>query len=1144
MAKLIHPRQATAYVRDSFVKVAPYMRKFTQYVPPPPPPVEEPPVVIPVINGMELGVNLGGAGTSNAYYPFINLLWNASDWKRISGTGTFVQNQGELVASNKSDFFQCYISDSGKGMKPGRYVVRNPKGSKIGFGAFTQFGKPCFSGAEPGNVSGYFTTSFAFDWPGTFPTGTGLFFIAQGDVSGVELLMPGYEAAWDAGEVLTDEFKAFENGLGRLSPMRTMVWTGTNMNTEKEWVDRTLPTLMTNWKAEVRTVPWERVIQTATKLDRDLWINIPYRASDDYIRQAAMLHKTMLPRHLRVFVEYLNEGWNNFNEFASATSWVTHLYHTKIEADVDWTTGIIYSPAHGRSNEDILRCWSHREDLMNSIGDSDGTDSYKVTRGNSPMYVEVIDGDHFKLWDEPLGNVNRSPAGWSVGRTKVIYCHANEPGKPVDLHRNYAERCARIWEIFDEVFGTDKNRIVAVLGSQAGNADSTVQRLSVPAAAARTNRVAIAPYYAGPWFAGQASVLFGKVTPKIWTNCGTDQGGTAVTYFGIYAQGSNPAPLQVMQGRGAGFIAGSVPWETAYGKRIKTPVTISQGAPAVVTWNTAAPANGVKVTLATSGVLPAPLLSTVTYFVVNSNGSSCNLSATSGGAPIDTVDVGAGSHTASTSSEAGGSYLNGTSITLPDGVYTSKMVVQDPTGHCWMMSQDITVGAAESTVNYFVSFEDQAKMGTITLLERTSPWVDAHKAAIAASLNPSIELADYEGGSHWFNMPSNNPAPPAAYSWMISLWAESVEYANSLRRYLNHLSSKKVKTHAIFVELSDGTISWTLANSVTDITDNRYKAMAAYNGVVPSKPLLDLPDMAGANFPTKPVFPQTVATLPGTGLTYSILKGYEDGNYQIVGNTLVMINDDGVDWSAPVEKRIEILASDGDLDDIFNVMTKVGTSFYMGDEKLVLNSIAQTNPLQLVPIRGGAFAPVGAPGVLSGGVLNLSGASNYVGASAMTEAVSVDATAPSLFMVVVGQAGTVATSQRILDFGGSQFVRLSTSATNPNMLRWRMLGNSTLGGGDTSFLLQPWGAALQVFWMYAEPATNLVYVGRNQIVDNVGGTPFTLWGGNTLGKQITLSATTANPKIGSVLVRKSAELTLEEVLAAVQRVQTLHNIAG
>ena len=89
--------------------------------------------------------------------------------------------------------------------------------------------------------------------------------------------------------------------------------------------------------------------------------------------------------------------------------------------------------------------------------------------------------------------------------------------------------------------------------------------------------------------------------------------------------------------------------------------SISNANPAVFTVTSAKhlPENGSPIQLTTSGVLPAPLALTTTYWVVNASGSTYNVAATKGGAAIATTNAGSGTHTMNSVyvKNAGSSYI-------------------------------------------------------------------------------------------------------------------------------------------------------------------------------------------------------------------------------------------------------------------------------------------------------------------------------------------------------------------------------------------------------------------------------------------------------------------------------------------------------
>ena len=100
----------------------------------------------------------------------------------------------------------------------------------------------------------------------------------------------------------------FLNHISRFSNLRFMDWHATNANTDSLWSDRCLLTSTT--QTGNQGVAWEYCIELANTAQKDLWINIPHKATDGYISQLANLLKSTLDTGLHVYVEYSNEVWN------------------------------------------------------------------------------------------------------------------------------------------------------------------------------------------------------------------------------------------------------------------------------------------------------------------------------------------------------------------------------------------------------------------------------------------------------------------------------------------------------------------------------------------------------------------------------------------------------------------------------------------------------------------------------------------------------------------------------------------------------------------------------------------------------------------------------------------------------------------
>ena len=131
----------------------------------------------------------------------------------------------------------------------------------------------------------------------------------SGGLKNIRLLRPGY--ALDTKEVFSKEFLA---AIAPFSTLRLMDFTHTNNNNIVDWKERAAPD--DALQSSDRGVAWEYGIMLANQTKKDLWINVPIRASDDYVKQLATLLKEKLDKDRAVYVEYSNEVWNSgFKQF-------------------------------------------------------------------------------------------------------------------------------------------------------------------------------------------------------------------------------------------------------------------------------------------------------------------------------------------------------------------------------------------------------------------------------------------------------------------------------------------------------------------------------------------------------------------------------------------------------------------------------------------------------------------------------------------------------------------------------------------------------------------------------------------------------------------------------------------------------------
>jgi hypothetical protein len=123
-----------------------------------------------------------------------------------------------------------------------------------------------------------------------------------GGVRNLKLLRPGYESDE---QVFTNEYLKSKEPFGAV---RLMNWTLTNGSKVAKWDDRCKPT-DAQWSQ--KGGPWEPWLDYAAKYHKDLWLNVPHQADDDYIRNLAQLCKQRLGNApVNLYLEATNEYWN------------------------------------------------------------------------------------------------------------------------------------------------------------------------------------------------------------------------------------------------------------------------------------------------------------------------------------------------------------------------------------------------------------------------------------------------------------------------------------------------------------------------------------------------------------------------------------------------------------------------------------------------------------------------------------------------------------------------------------------------------------------------------------------------------------------------------------------------------------------
>lgn len=270
----------------------------------------------------EIGVNLGSMNDYNPSRMFINAFKtargfgdHAKPWADYVGPvkdgypsqpwGTTVGTEGTLTVGPHR--FSCRGQCTGIKAVGCKAAV-----SPLTYDAKTDTTTATIDVTDPDQLH------LAFDF--TAPASDSQGYAGQ-SLTDLKLLRPGYD---NDDAVYTTDFLA---AIDRFTVLRFMDAQQTNGSSQTGWSERPKSS---DFSYALRGIPLEDAIYLGNHTGKAIYLNVPHQATDDYVRNFALLLAMSVSEKIKCYVEYSNETWNP--QF-SQRSWIARWAEDQANAN-------------------------------------------------------------------------------------------------------------------------------------------------------------------------------------------------------------------------------------------------------------------------------------------------------------------------------------------------------------------------------------------------------------------------------------------------------------------------------------------------------------------------------------------------------------------------------------------------------------------------------------------------------------------------------------------------------------------------------------------------------------------------------------------------------------------------------------------
>ncbi|MBY0573920.1 MAG: hypothetical protein K2P84_09585, partial [Undibacterium sp.] len=277
-----------------------------------------------------VGMNIGGVADWMGDIMFADAMKSSRAWTSATpGGGNLPASSLDAHGWPKTDAFVMVFSGLLTRDNSGTYALSYESNADA---TVSLFANATLTNKVRNAATGLTTAKIVMTGTGDQTSFLGITFSnTDGGVRHVKLMRPIAPGSATSHAVTEDFSRPFLLALSPFRAIRFMGYLNTIQNPQVAWTDRVKPNY-SSFEAFNVGGSWEHLIKMCNQTHKDGWIQIPFKANDEYIRQLAILFRDGgtddegnvypgLDPEVHIYIEYSNELWNFFGPFEAGANY-------------------------------------------------------------------------------------------------------------------------------------------------------------------------------------------------------------------------------------------------------------------------------------------------------------------------------------------------------------------------------------------------------------------------------------------------------------------------------------------------------------------------------------------------------------------------------------------------------------------------------------------------------------------------------------------------------------------------------------------------------------------------------------------------------------------------------------------------------